>query len=367
MKRQWKLWLVPLAILLVLGAFKINAMKPQQEDQAGSAAIQAVKTTRTQKITRQEALPGNGTVDPVQKAVITARVAGIVEALQVDNGTGIQAGQTLVQIDDAPYASLVTVCQAALTQAQTKLSNTRSTYNRLQQLHQGGAVSDKDFEDIRAALTVAEADVSSALSALSNAERDQGYTRVSSPIGGLVANRNVVLGQMVAQGTPLMEVQDLSEVFVLVKLGQNEVGKIRAGQTAEITVDAYPDQEFNGVVSVINPAADPEARAFVVKVRVPNPEGQLKSGMFAKVTIFTAEAHTILAVPQEALTSKQGQFYVFVPEGDLAKIRTVTIGEAMDGWVEVRGGLEEGQDVISTNVNKLKEDDHIQVTTGQEV
>lgn len=367
MKRHWKRWLVPLAILLVLGAYKISAMKPEKEDQAGSAAIQAVRTTKAQKITRQEALSGSGTVDPVQKAVITARVAGIVETLQVDNGTGIQAGQTLVQIDEAPYASLVTICQAALTQAQTKLSNTRATYNRLQQLHQGGAVSDKDFEDIQAALAVAEADVSSARTALSNAERDQGYSRVSSPISGLVANRNVILGQMVAQGTPLMEVQDLSEVFVLMNVGQNEVGKIKAGQTADITVDAYPDQAFHGVVAVINPAADPEARAFVIKVRVPNPEGQLKSGMFAKVAVFTAEAHTILAVPQEALTSKQGQFYVFVPEGDLARIKAVTIGEALDGWVEVRGGLEEGQDVISTNVNKLKEDDHIQVTTGQEV
>ncbi|MGI6434830.1 MAG: efflux RND transporter periplasmic adaptor subunit [Syntrophomonadaceae bacterium] len=367
MRSKWKLWLLVLVLVLALGGLIINRIQGQPEAESVNAGVQAVETAAVEKATRQNILQVTGTVDAVEKTLITARVAGIVESLPVDNGARIQAGQTLVQIDDQAYRSLVTINEAALTQAQTKLNSTRASYERLKQLHEAGAVSDQDFEDIQAALTAAEADVSAAGAALSNAQKDLGYTRVSSPISGLVANRAIARGQMVAQGTPLMEVHNLSEVYVIVPIGQSELSNLKPGLPAEVTVDAFADRIFKGSLTSINPAANPQARVFQSKIKVPNPDGLLRAGMFANVKIHTGAAATVLSVPEEALTSKQGQFYVFVPQGDVVKMVAVEIGEVFAGRVEIKQGLAEGQVVISSNVNKLKEDDRIQIVTEQGV
>ncbi|NLV20410.1 MAG: efflux RND transporter periplasmic adaptor subunit [Syntrophomonadaceae bacterium] len=367
MQSKWKWWLLRLILVLALGALIINRIQGQPEFDTANAGVQAVKTAVAEKSQRQNILQITGTVDAAEKDLITARVAGIVESLNVDNGELVGAGQTLLQIDDQAYQSLVTINEATLTQAQTKLNSTRTTFDRMKQLHEAGAVSDQDFENTQAALTAAEADVSAARAALGNAQNDLSYTRVVSPISGLVVNRNVIRGQMVAQGTPLMEVHNLAEVNVIVSIGQSELGNIKLGQPAEITVDAFNDQVFKGTLTSVNQAASPQARVFLAKIKTSNPDGLLRAGMFASVKIYTGEELTVLSVPEEALTSKQGKFYVFVPQGDVVKMAAVEIGQIYDGRVEIKQGLAEGQVVISSNVNKLKEGDRIQIVTEQGV
>lgn len=247
------------------------------------------------------------------------------------------------------------------------MNSTRLSHDRLKQLYEAGALSDQDYEDIQTALTAAEADVSAANAALNNAQKDLAHTKVSSPINGLIANRAVIRGQMVAQGTPLMEVHNLSEVFVIISVGQSELGDIKEGLPAEVLVDAFADRIFKGSLTSINPAADPQSRVFLAKIRTPNPDGLLRSGMFARVKIHIGEAKAVLSIPEEAITSKQEEFYVFVPQGDTAKMLPVKIGQIFDGRVEIREGLTEGQTVICSNVNKLKEGDRIQIVAEQGV
>lgn len=367
MPSKWKIGSVLLIALLVLGGLVINRIEGQADTAAVDAGMQAVKTSQVEQVSRQNALRLTGTVDAAEKALITARVAGIIEALPVDNGASIQPGQTLAQIDSQPYSNLVEVSQANLTQAQVKLDSTRSLHERVRQLYEAGAASTQDYEDAQAALRAAQADVSKAQSALHNAQRDLGYTRVTSPISGVVANLSALRGQMVAVGTPLMEVHHLAEVNIIVAVGQSELGQIKTGMEAEISVDAYAEQSFRGTLETINPAASPQARVFQCKVRVPNPDGLLKAGMFANVVIYSGEARTVLSVPEKALTSKQGQFYVFVPAENTAHLAAVEIGEIFDGRVEIIKGLEAGQDVIVSNVNQLKEGDHIKILPDQGV
>lgn len=364
---KWKWWLIVLAVVLVLGASMINKIQGQSNLKNVNAGVQSVKAAQAEMVIRQNNLNVSGTIDAVEKILISARVAGIVESLNVDNGASIRAGQVLIQIDDRAYANLVEVNQASLIQAQTQLESTRTTYERLKQLHQAGAASDKDFEDIQAALTAAEADVSKAQAALNNSRDDLKNTRVSSPIDGLAANRSVNRGQMVSPGTALMEVQNLAEVYVIISISQSDLGQIKTGMEADVTVDAYPGQTLKGVLTSVNPAADPQARIFQCKIKVPNPDGILRSGMFASAVIHTGEATSILCVPEAALTSKQEQFYVFVPQDNTAKLVAVEIGAIFDGRVEIKQGLAEGQTVITSNVNQLKENDPIQIVPEQGV
>lgn len=367
MRKKWKLWLLALVLVLALGGFIINRIQGQTGAESVNAGVQAVTTAAVKNEIRQDLLEVTGTVDAVEKTLVTARIAGVVEGLPVDNGARVQAGQLLAQIDAQPYQSLVTVNEAALSKAQTQLRNTRASYERLRQLHEAGAVSEQDFDNIQAALEVAEADVAAAAAALSNAERDLGNARVSSPIGGLIANRAVVRGQMVSQGMPLMEVHDLSQVYVVVFIGQNELGRIKPGTPAEVTVDAFADRIFKGSLISVNPAVNPQARVFQCKIKADNPDGLLRAGMFARVRIQTGEPETVLSVPEEVLTSRQEQFYVFVPQGDVAQMVPVEIGEVFAGRVEIRQGLTEGQVVINSNINKLKAGDRIQIVTEQGV
>ncbi len=364
---KWKLWLILLVVILTLGGLIVKQMQDQSSLQQADAGVQSVRTAQAEMVTRQSNLNVSGTIDAVEKVLVSARVAGVVEALHVDDGDSIRAGQTLVQIDDQPYANLVETGKAALRQAQTKLESTRSTYDRLKQLHQAGAASDKDLEDIQAAVTVAEADVSQAQAQLNSYQTDLGNTRVASPISGLVANRNVYRGQMVSPGTPLMEVQNLAEVYVITSVGQSDLRQIKTGMEADVTVDAYPGQTFKGVLTSVNPAANPQARVFQCKIKVPNPDGLLRSGMFASAVLHTGEAINVLSIPEAALTSKQGQFYVFVPQDKVAKLVRVEIGAIFDGQLEIKQGLAEGQTVIISNVNKLKENDLIQIIPEQGV
>lgn len=367
MPSKWKFWPLVLIAVLVLAGLVINRLQVQTHTVAVDTAVQAVKTGLAEKVTKQNTLRLTGTIDAAEKVLISARVAGIVETMAIDNGASIQPGQTLAQIDAQAYANLTEVNQANLTQAQIKLDSTRSTFERIRQLYEAGAASAKDLEDVQASLKAAEADVSKAQAALNNAQTDLGNTRVTSPISGVVANRTMVRGQMVAVGTPLMEVHNLAEVNVIIAVGQSELGQIKAGMEAEVSVDAYPGQIFKGQLTSINPAANPQARVFPCKITVPNPDGLLKAGMFANAIIYSGEARSLLCVPEQALTSKQGQFYVFVPEGDVVRLVAVEIGEIFDGRVEIKQGLMEGQAVIISNVNQLKEDDHIQILPEQGV
>lgn len=367
MRSKWKIGIVVLILVLALGGLILNRIMAQPVTKGVNEGVQTVKTAVAESTPRQNTLQITGTVDAVDRALISARVAGIIESLSADNGDWIQAGQVLVQIDSLPYQSLVEVNEAALIQTQAQLNSTQSALDRMKPLYEAGAVSQQDYENNLAALTAAEADVAKATTAVNNAHRDLGYTQVTSPISGLIANRNIVRGQMVGQGTPLMEVQDLSQVCIYVAIGQSELGNIKPGLDAEVKVDAFANRVFPGTVTSVNPVADPQGRVFMTKITVANPEDLLRAGMFASVKIMTGEETAVLSIPQAALTSKQKQFYVFVPEGDVVKMVPVEIGEVYDGRVQIMSGLTEGQAVITTNINKLKEDDRIQIVTGQGV
>lgn len=367
MRSKWKIGVVVFILVAALGGLVISRIMAQPETRSANEGVQAVKTAAVEKTQRQNTLQMTGTIDAAERELITARAAGIIESINVDNGDRIEAGQILAEIDSQPYQSLVEVNEATLTQAQAQLNSTRSAWERMKPLYEAGAVSEQDYENTQAALTAAEADVSAAAAALSIAQRDLGYTRVVSPLSGLIADRNIIRGQMVAQGTPLMEVQNLSAVDIYVTIGQSQLGSIKTGLPAEVRVDAFADQVFSGTVSSINPAANPQGRTFLVKIKAANPDDLLRAGMFASVTIQTGEEFTVLSVPGEALTSKQGQFYVFIPEGGIVKLAPVEIGEVFDGRVEIKAGLSEGQVVVITNINKLKEDDRIQIITEQGV
>lgn len=360
MKSKWKLWLIPLVVVLAFGMYKGGNLWGKNEEPQ-KVSVQTVSAKSVEKIKIENALALTGSLEAFEEAVISSKVAGRVSQVAVENGDAVVPGQPLVLLERQDYVNALTASQAILKKAETNLISARTNYQRFQELHNQGAVSQKDFEDMEVALKVAEADASSAAASVANDEESLRNATVASPLRGVVANKNVTTGQVLTPGVTLMAVEDISSVYVVVNIEQKDLAKIKPGLKADVTVDAYGDKKFAGTVEVINPAANKSARVFETKIKVDNKEQLLKPGMFAKVQVKTGEAVEVLAVPQAALTTKQGMYFVFVPEGDKVKRVQVEIGQIHNQSVEIMKGLKEGQQVVITNVNKLKDQDKVKI------
>jgi len=232
-------------------------------------------------------------------------------------------------------------------------------------LFTAGAVSQSDVDKAKLALDSASADADSAAAAVSNAEDAYNDTRIHSTINGLIANKGIKEGQVVSAGTLLMTVQDVSSVYVVVKVNQEYISQITRGLAAEVTVDAYLGQKFQGKVDIINSAADSLTRTFEVKIMIANPDSLLKPGMFAQSKISLGLPADVVSIPQTAVSGKEGMYYVFMAEDNKAKRQLVEIGDIMDKNVEIKSGIKEGQKIIVTNINKLKDGDLIKITDHQ--
>lgn len=364
---KWKLWLFPIPFILMIGLWCSGSINGEQSNVDNASPGQSVLVAAVQEVQKEQQLDMNGTVNPYEKAIATARVAGVLEEILVENGAAVYAGQPLAVIDSEPYRNGLQMAQAALQKAEAGLNNSEADYLRLQQLYEGGAISDKDLQDMELALQAVRADYQTALTAVANAERDLRHTTVTAPIDGVVVNRNVNKGQMLSAGYPLMEVENISSIYVDVKVRQQDLPCIEVGMKAEVSVDAVNEAVLTGAVAVINPSADPAARVFAIRVKADNPEHKVKAGMFATVKIHTGKTGPVLLIPQQALTSKQDRYYVFVPQdNERAKLQQVEIGDITGQTVEITKGLQAGQQVVVTNVNKLKDNDLIVISGGQE-
>lgn len=215
-------------------------------------------------------------------------------------------------------------------------------------------IRQRDVEQARAAVRQAEA-------ALQLARLQLQHTVVRAPLSGVVVERRADPGEYAAPGAPLLVVADTSTVWVNLAVSETQIGSVRAGQAARVTVDALPGRVFAGRVESRSPAADPRTRTFLVKVRVPNPDGALRPGMFARGRITVRSRRDAPAVPEEALRYEGPRAYVFVVESGRAFRRSVALGLSSGGWVEVRG-LEPGTRVVVSGQTLLRDGDPVTVS-----
>ncbi|PKM77969.1 MAG: efflux RND transporter periplasmic adaptor subunit [Firmicutes bacterium HGW-Firmicutes-15] len=365
MKSKWKLWLIPILFLVIIGLWKSSAIWKHPSVQTITDTVPTVNIKKAALLKKENALQLTGTLEAHETAIISPKSAGRTSQVLVENGTAVTAGQALVMIENQDYLNLLAAAQADLKKAEAKLVSTKTDFERLKELYKNGAISNKDLQDIEMGLKVAEADVEAAAAAAANARNSLDNTTICAPISGIVSNRNVNLGQMLSAGLPLMTVEDISSVYALVNIQQQELSLLKPGLKADVTVDAYGTRRFSGSLTIINPSASSAARVFQAKIKLDNLEQLLRSGMFVRVKIYTGEDQNVLTVPRDALTSQNGLYYVFSPDGGQVKRQQVQIGSIMDQMVEITSGLKEGQPIVVSNVNKLKDQDRIQAISEQ--
>ncbi|HEX2204087.1 MAG TPA: efflux RND transporter periplasmic adaptor subunit [Longimicrobium sp.] len=277
------------------------------------------------------AVSAAGQAEAWQKAVLSAQVAGRIASLGVRESDGVGVGQTLVALDGAEYALAVEDAQAALRDAEAKFRELTVFDDR---------IADPAARSDRAAAARSRSGLDAAEVKLRRARLDLARVRHGAPFAGRVASLKVVPGQWVRQGDELLTVVDLDPIKVEVQVLESEVGYLSPGREARISFAAFPNEPFRGTVQTINPVVESGTRTARVTVLVPNPQGRILPGMYARVSLDARRFPDRVLVPRGALLERDRRPMLFVfeegPGGrGLAKWRYVTPGLQNDSLVEI--------------------------------
>jgi RND family efflux transporter MFP subunit len=287
----------------------------------------------------------------------------------VDIGDPVIAGEVVIRLDRTNYGLGVKQAQAALAAAEAAVSQADAQFEQAEkEFHRAAELLEEKvipqsrfeaaeaaFKSAREAVSHAKAQRDRARAALETALEHLKDTEIRSPISGAVVERTVEIGQAVEPGVQLLRIIDQSYLKADIDLPEGDIGRLAPDDTAMIMVDAYPKEVFPGKVVSINPMVDRQTRTFRVRIQVPNQQGKLMDGMFARVRLSVGR-HCALAVPRDALSRLPGSgtYYVFFVEGNKAVKRTVEIGAVNDQWAEVMKGLVEDDKVVTSGTGRLR-------------
>ena len=251
-----------------------------------------------------------GTLSAVTTVQVGSQVSGVIARLYADFNSRVNKGQLLAELDPTPFQQQVEQRQADVTKARVEAANARINYDRSLRLVKAGLSPQADLDSARAAYEGAQAQVQQATAALNQSLTNLRYTKIMSPIDGVVVDRQYDVGQTVAASfsapTLFSIAQDLTKMQVQADVDQSDIGRIAVGQTARFTVDSYPDQEFRGRISQIrlNATVSQNVVTYPVIIEVANPGERLRPKMTANVTIDVATVPNVLRIANAALRFK---------------------------------------------------------------
>jgi cobalt-zinc-cadmium efflux system membrane fusion protein len=320
-----------------------------------------------------EYLQVTGTVQPVDSRVSQIRplARGRLEEVLVKVGDRVRRSQPLARFDNIEAGELVSqhaAAQAELCRLKVQFAALARQAERNKNLAEIGAAPKKDYELSVAEQQEAEQNIQSQESVLAGlAARlkrfgvtpgDPGSATTASlpaPFDGVVIKVNPAPGRVVEPSDELFTIADLSQVWVQAEVYEKDLGRIRVGQMATITVDTYPGERFRGRVTYIGDFLDPQTRTARVRCEVPNPGTRLKLDMFASVQLPTTFSRKAVAVPQAALQQLEGKTVIFVSKGPTAfEVRTVKTGNTVQGQTEIVEGLAAGEPIVIQGAFHLK-------------
>lgn len=302
-------------------------------------------------------LPVSGTMQPVRQATVKAKVSGDVRVITVREGDTVQAGQMLVRVDTADLDAKLIERQGQLESAKAHLALAEKTLNTNQKLLKQNFISQTAFDSSESTLNVSRGTVMSAEAQVRLAQNALKDSVATAPLSGIVAKRHVQPGEKVAFDTPLVTVVDLREMELQAMVPAVDIPELKVGMTVDLTVDGFGERKFTGRIERINPATEPGTRAIFVFVGIPNPNSDLRGGMFATGRIALAAGAPVMSLPVSAVRVEGGQTFVWaIEEGKLVR-RMVVTGrrDEESGRVELKTALPPTLKVLATRFENLKE------------
>lgn len=360
----------PLRVVLISATLVLAACgdKPQQQDMAGMKVPVNVVQVQPEVTPLFVELPGR--VDAIEEAQVRARVDGVVEAINFEQGAEVKAGDLLFTIDPAPYVAALDQASAQLKNAQAAVQSASSLAQRYTKLIKENAVSRQEYDNAVAQYEQARANVELAKATLEAAKINLGYTKVTAPISGRIGRAEVTKGALVsaAQATHLATIQRIDELYVDITRPVSEVmalrkavasGMLKADDQGQAHVTAlYDDRSMyseQGKLLFSGIAVDPLTGQLNMRALFPNPNQELLPGMFVRVRLEQAIKENALLVPAQAVQySTSGAASLMIVENDAVKTVSVKLGNQIDGRIIVNEGLEPGATVIVAGFQKIR-------------
>lgn len=326
------------------------------------------ETAKVENTNIQTSITATGTIEPVTSVTVGTQVSGIVSHLYVDYNSVVKKGQVIAELDRTNLISELNTAKANLSSAQSTAAYELSNYNRYKTLYDKGLVSADEFENAQLSYMKAKEQVNTSRESVQKAQTNLGYATITSPIDGVILSKAVEEGQTVAASfnTPELFViaQDLTDMRVIADIDEADIGGVKEGQRVSFTVDAFPDDTFEGAVTQVRQEATTESNVvtYEVVISAPNADLKLKPGLTANVTIYTLEKNDVLAVPSkslrfqpnEALLQKgesisdcEGDHKLWTKEGPVFKAHKVEVGTSNGVMTEITGGIPAGTEVLA--------------------
>lgn len=344
---------IAIIILVALGVGAYYAWtKIQEESQPTGPAFATTSVSSIQTI--EEAIEASGYVQPEVSTDVRSEISGRIARIYVEPGETVTRGQKLVELDPTTLVSEHTEAQRLYQAELLRLEQARRNYERLKDLYAKNFAQESEFLDAETAYELAKIQVEVRRAQLEKAEDNLSKTVILAPQSGVVADLNINEGQVIIgatsvnQGTLLMVIHDLSDLYVKLAVNELDIEKLSPGIEAEITFDAIPNKTFIGKISAIHPFAVNEnnLRVFTVEITFDPGETRVRPGISANVRIVTQRAVDVVAVGLSAVFNEHGKHYVYVvDENGNREKRPVKTGINNNMWIEIKEGIEAGETV----------------------
>lgn len=311
------------ALLAVAGCGKDGSAAEESGPSYVNVGSESVAVVTSERIEAGPVI--SGTLRAENEAAVRAQVGGTVVQVYADRGESVARGALLARIEGVTAEQAQISAQAAAGAAERNLQQAQREASRVSTLVEAGALAERDLENARNAVAAAQAQLASARAQLAAAAKQVQNTQVRAPFSGVVSERPVNAGDVVAPGAALFTVVDPSGMRLEASVPSDKLGQVRVGAPVSFTVSGYPGRTFVGRVDRINPSADPVTRQVPVYVTLPNAEGQLVSGLFAEGRV-ASESRETLVVPASAVNQDGAAPAVLRVRGGVTEAVQVRLG-----------------------------------------
>ena len=366
-----KVWIaMTVVVIIAVAAWALSGEKEKEEIN--------FKQEKVSLQTLQNSVTATGTIEAVTSVTVGTQVSGIVNKLYVDYNSQVKKGQVIAELDKTNLLSELNTAKANMTSAQSQLNYQSANMKRYQTLYQKGLVSADDYENALLTYRQAKEQVATAKEQVQRAQTNLGYATITSPIDGTVISKSVEEGQTVAASFNTPELftiaKDLTNMQVVADVDEADIGAVKEGDRVTFTVDAYPDDTFEGTVKQVRLQATTTNNVvtYEVVISAQNADMKLKPGLTANVTIYTQERTGVLAVANKALrftptketvgkdmkiVDCKGKNKVWTLDGKTLTAHPVSIGQTDGMHTEITKGLKAGQQIVTEIVVNTPDDD----------
>lgn len=383
------------ALLFVVACGACSGARRAEGNDPASEKARRVDVEPVQRVDVRRTIELVGTLAAAEEVTVASEVDGRVVRILADLGDAVRLNQPLVELDSqklqykvdeqraalerakAAYGISVGDSEAAswppiemtpdVRKAEAELRQADQALKRALELRRRSILSQEQLEDAQARQASAKAafeaaqqsarnlraEIEASEASLRLAERELLDATIRTPFDGYVQKRMATVGQFVRVQTPVMAIVRVDPLKLVAEVSERMMSWVKGGQPVQLSVEAYPDEMIEGTISRVSPAVNEQTRAFPVEAQVPNPDGRLKPGTFARGRLESDRVDPVLTVPASAIQNRYGVNRLFVAQGDRLALREVKLGDRLGDRVEVESGVSAGEQVATSGVDLL--------------